>query len=67
MSAWEQIKRQFEAGTVCRLQKQTPRLHYEPGCVWLECDKAEACKCRMADGEGGALTPFLAKWQARFA
>jgi hypothetical protein len=65
MTAWEQIKRQFEAGTVCR-NKQTPRLNYEPGCMWIECDCGDACKCRMNNGDTTTVTPFLAAWQERF-
>lgn len=64
MTAWEQIKRQFEAGAVCRY-KQTPRLHYEPGCMWIECDRGDDCKCRMNNGDTKVVTPFLAEWHAR--
>ena len=67
MTAWEQITRQFEARTVCQFQKQAPRLHYEPGCMWIECDRGDACKCRMHNGDSTTLTPFLAEWQRRFA
>ena len=67
MTAFEQIKAQFESRVVCRFQKQTPRLHYEPGCLFIECDLADACKCRMNDGDNRATTPILAEWQRRFA
>ena len=67
MTAFEQIKQQFEARTVCRFEKQTPRIHYDPGCLWIECDRGDACKCRMVDGEGGPITPTLARWTERFA
>lgn len=67
MTAWEQIKRQFEAGTVCRQHKQTPLVQHEPGCTFIECARGDDCRCRMSNGDGGPLTPFLAKWQERFA
>lgn len=64
MTAWEQIKRQFEAGTVCR-HKQTPRLHHVPGCMFIECDRGDACKCRMNNGDTTTVTPFLVAWRDR--
>ena len=67
MPEWEKIKRQFEAGTVCKLYKQTPRLYYEPGCMWIECDRGDDCRCRMTNGDTRAVTPLLAEWQARHA
>lgn len=67
MTAFEQIKQQFESRVVCRFEKQTPRLNYEPGCLFIECDRRDACKCRLNDGDNRAATPILAEWQRRFA
>lgn len=67
MTAFEHIKQQFEARAVCRLQKQTPRLHYEPGCRFIECERGDACKCRLHDGDNTTITPILTEWQRRFA
>lgn len=45
-----------------RMTNAKPRLQYEPGCSFIECDAA-TCKCAMNDGEGGSLSGFIAKWQ----
>lgn len=66
MTDYERIRNQFNASTTCRWGKQ-PRLEYEPGCLFVECAKAEKCRCRHASGDGEATSAFLIEWQRRYA
>jgi hypothetical protein len=66
MTAYEQIREQFNESAVCR-HKERPRLEYEPGCLFIECSKASECRCRLNSGEGGPVSAFLIDWSKRFA
>lgn len=66
MTDYEKIRNLFNATALCR-QGERPQLDYEPGCLFIECPKGDECKCRMADGDGGATSAFLIKWRERFA
>lgn len=65
MTDYERIRNQFNASTICRYGSK-PRLEYEPGCQYIECQRDD-CKCRAVDGDGIATTAFLIDWNARFA
>ena len=64
MTEYERIREQFNATAEC-IHHQRPRLDYEPGCLFVECN-LESCKCRAIDGDGGPVSPFLINWQQRF-
>lgn len=66
MTPYEQIRNLFNATAQCRYGER-PQLDYEPGCLFIECSKAGECKCKMNDGDGGPITPFLAKWNEKYA
>lgn len=66
MTAYERIRDQFQTSTICRYGQQ-PRLEYDPGCLYIECQLGEPCKCRLADGDGITTTAFLIEWRRRFA
>lgn len=63
---WERIKSTFEAKTICRL-KNRPQIHCEPGCVWIQCNLVEDCKCRIHGDSGDPLTPLLVEWVKKFS
>lgn len=65
MTDYEKIKNAFEAKAVCR-HKQNPKLHCEPGVLWIECDKKENCKCRLHQNAANRITPMLATWNHLF-
>jgi hypothetical protein len=67
MTDYERIRLQFNAhAPPCRTNNQRPRLNYEPGCLYIECD-LPACKCRLNDGDGRPVSAVLAEWQQRHA
>ena len=66
MTDYERIRDQFNASAVCR-EGERPRLDYEPGCLFVECAKAEKCRCRYASGDSEATSAFLIEWQRRYA
>lgn len=66
MNEYERIRNQFNDTAICR-HGQKPSLEYDPGCLYVECAKGDECKCRLADGDGIAITAFLIDWNARFA
>lgn len=63
---WERIKSTFEAKTTCHL-KNRPQIHCEPGCVWIQCDRKDDCKCQIVGDSGDPLTPLLAEWMRKFS
>lgn len=65
-TTYERIRQQFNATAVCHLQ-QRPVLDYEPGCAFIQCERGDACKCQLLDGEGGSTTALLIEWRARYA
>lgn len=66
MTDYERIQHLFNSTAECRYG-QRPRLDYEPGCLYVECAKGDECKCRLNDGDGGAVSAFLIRWRQRFA
>ena len=66
MTDYERIRDIFNATATCR-HGERPRLEYEPGCLYVECDKGDACKCRLNNGDGGSTSAFLIEWRRRFA
>lgn len=65
-TTYERIRQQFNSTAVCYLQ-QRPVLDYEPGCAFIQCERGDACKCQLLDGEGGSTTALLIEWRARYA
>jgi len=65
MTDYEKIKNAFEAKAVCR-HRQHPKLHCEPGVVWIECSLKDNCKCRLHQDSGERLSPMLANWSQLF-
>jgi hypothetical protein len=47
-----------------RRQQSKPRISYEPGCHFIECEHAD-CRCIMNDGDGGPVSDFIQRWNAR--
>jgi hypothetical protein len=66
MTEYERIRDRFNASTTCR-EGQRPRLDYEPGCRYIECERGDACRCRLNDGDVGPISAFLIRWRERFA
>ena len=67
MTDQETITNKFNENARCRQKpEESPKLQYEPGCSFIECEHAD-CRCRMNDGDGGPLSAFIARWQARHA
>lgn len=64
MTDMERIVDHFNANvTACKRRSQSkPQIAYEPGCAFIECQHAD-CRCRMNDGDGIALSKFIATWQ----
>lgn len=65
MTDWERITSQFEARSTCH-HKQRPKVHCEPGCVWIECERGDECKCRLHQDSGEPLTPLMVEWARKF-
>jgi hypothetical protein len=66
MTDYERIRQQFNTTAICHLQQQ-PKLDYEPGCAFIQCERRNACKCQLLDGDGGSTTALLIEWRARYA
>lgn len=66
MTSYETIRNLFNSTAICRHGEQ-PKIDYQPGCIFIECSKGDECKCRLNDGDGGPITPFLAKWNKQYA
>lgn len=65
MTDQERIMSHFNATATCKRRREAkPRLGYEPGCSFIECEHP-SCPCRMNDGDGGPLSEFIARWMQR--
>lgn len=65
MTDFERIQNHFNALATCKRRRDAkPQLGYLPGCAFIECEH-EKCACRMNDGDGGPLSEFIARWNAR--
>lgn len=65
-TTYERIRQQFNSTATCR-HGNRPALDYEPGCAFIQCERGDACKCQLLDGEGGSTTALLIEWRARYA
>ena len=62
---FERIRDHFNESATCKRRRDAkPKLGYEPGCAFIECEHSQ-CACRMNDGEGLPTSEFIARWQRR--